>query len=74
MIHLILPNDIDDGNELVVWEIGGDGEAEDDKLVFYDNTLTWGIVANVTRISEPLRYNIAIFWRGQLLGLQTLGV
>lgn len=40
---------------MVVGEIGGDGEADDDKLVFYDNTLTWWIVANVTKAAKDCK-------------------
>ncbi|KAJ1442779.1 Ribonuclease H-like superfamily [Sesbania bispinosa] len=40
-------------NEWLVGEMGRDAEED---LVFYDDNLTWGDVANVTGVREPLTY------------------
>lgn len=55
VIDPILLNDIDDSNEWLVGEMGGDGDAENE-LVFGDDTLTWGDVANVVGAGESIRY------------------
>ena len=55
VIDPILLNNIDDSNECLVGELGGDGGAEDE-LVFDDDTLTWGAVYDIIGISEPTKH------------------
>ena len=40
VIDPFLLNNIDDSNEWLVGELGGDGEGAEDELVFDDDTLT----------------------------------
>ncbi|KAK4259931.1 hypothetical protein QN277_006209 [Acacia crassicarpa] len=56
VIDPILLNDIDDSNEWLVGEIGGDEDVAQDELVFEDDTLTWGAVADIVGASEPRTY------------------
>ena len=56
VIDPILLNDIDDSNEWLVGEMGGDEDVAEDKLVFEDDTLTWGAVADIVGASEPRTY------------------
>ena len=55
MIDPIVLNDIDESNEWLVGEMGGD-EVAAEELVFDDDTLTWGDVANVVGAGEPITY------------------
>lgn len=58
VVDPILLDDIDHSNEWLVGEMGSGEHAEDD-LVFdddIDNNMTWGDVANVAGVSEPLTY------------------
>ncbi|XP_061376092.1 uncharacterized protein LOC133318145 [Gastrolobium bilobum] len=54
VIDLIILKDIDDSNEWLVGEVGEDN-AEDENI-FYDDTLTLGVVADASGIGEPLTY------------------
>lgn len=54
VIDPILLNDIDESNEWLL--MGRDGETAEEDLVFGDDNLTWGDVANVAGVDEPLAY------------------
>ncbi|XP_061373436.1 uncharacterized protein LOC133315781 [Gastrolobium bilobum] len=54
VIDPIILKDIDDSNDWLVGEVGEDN-AEDGN-VFYDDTLTLGVVANASRVGEPITY------------------
>ena len=56
VIDTILLNNIDDSNEWLVGELGGDGEGAEDELVFDDDTLTWGAVADIIGAGEPTKH------------------
>ncbi|KAK4283950.1 hypothetical protein QN277_000847 [Acacia crassicarpa] len=56
VIDPILLNDIDDSNEWLVGEMGGDEEVAEDELVFEDDNLTWGAVADIVGAGEPRTY------------------
>ena len=54
VVDPILLNDIDDCNEWLTGEMGEDREAvAEGELVFDDDTLTWGVVANAIGAGEP---------------------
>ncbi|RDX99357.1 hypothetical protein CR513_17600, partial [Mucuna pruriens] len=56
IIDPIVLNDIDDRNEWIVGELGGDDEDAEDELIFNDDVLTWRDVASETRAAETLKY------------------
>ena len=56
VIDPILLNNIDDSNEWLVGELGGDGEGAEDELVFDADTLTWGAVADIIGADEPTKH------------------
>ena len=56
VIDPIVLDDIDDSNEWLVGEMGRPREDAEDELVFDDDHLTWGDVANVTGVAEPITY------------------
>ncbi|XP_050946565.1 uncharacterized protein LOC127151186 [Cucumis melo] len=50
--------DIDDSNEWLIGRLDDDSE-EEDELVFYDDTLTWGDVSRAIGAKEPTFYSKA---------------
>lgn len=58
VMDLILLISIDDRNKQFLGEMGLDDKAAEDELVFDDDPLTWGAVADATRASESFTYTI----------------
>jgi len=56
VIDPIVLDDIDDCNEWLIGEMGENRGLAADELVFDDDNLTWGVVAEATGADEPAAY------------------